>query len=137
MAEKINGTTVTKKDLVLRIAESTGHKQSVTRTIIQDFIDEIISELAAGNRLELRDFGVFEVRYRHPRQARNPKTGEQVQVPPKRVVTIKPGKKMKDYISRAPMPGANAPSESSETPQTPSSQGLEGGNGPSSAPDQH
>ncbi|MCK6440832.1 MAG: integration host factor subunit beta [Planctomycetes bacterium] len=106
MAEKIDGNTVTKKDLVLRIAESTGHKQSVTRVIIQEFIDEIIGELASGNRLELRDFGVFEVRFRHPRQARNPKTGEQVQVPPKRVVTIKPGKKMKDIISRAPIPAS-------------------------------
>lgn len=93
-------STITKKELVLRIAERTEQKQTVTRDIIQMFIDEVISELAQGNRLELRDFGVFEVKIRKARKARNPKTGAEVQVPEKRVVTIKPGKKMKDEINR-------------------------------------
>ena len=90
--------TITKKELVLRIAENTHQKQTVTRDIIQLFIDEVINELARGNRLELRDFGVFEVKIRKSRKARNPKTGAEVRVPEKRVVTIKPGKKMKQYI---------------------------------------
>lgn len=91
--------TITKKELVLRIAESTHQKQTVTRDIIQLFIDEVIGELARGNRLELRDFGVFEVKVRGARKARNPKTGDEVRVPEKRVVTIKPGKKMKEMIN--------------------------------------
>lgn len=92
--------TITKKELVLRIAEKTHQKQTITRDIIQLFIDEVISELARGNRLELRDFGVFEVKVRKSRKARNPKTGAEVRVPEKRVVTIKPGKKMKEEINR-------------------------------------
>ncbi len=92
--------TITKKELVLRIAENTRQKQTVTRDIIQLFIDEVITELARGNRLELRDFGVFEVKVRKARKARNPKTGDEVRVPEKRVVTIKPGKKMKEEINR-------------------------------------
>lgn len=92
--------TITKKELVLRIAENTHQKQTVTRDIIQLFIDEVINELARGNRLELRDFGVFEVKVRKSRKARNPKTGAEVRVPEKRVVTIKPGKKMKEEINR-------------------------------------
>ena len=92
--------TITKKELVLRIAELTQQKQTITRDIIQLFIDEVINELARGNRLELRDFGVFEVKQRKSRKARNPKTGAEVRVPQKRVVTIKPGKKMKEEINR-------------------------------------
>jgi integration host factor subunit beta len=91
--------TITKKELVLRIAEITRQKQTITRDIIQLFIDEVITELAQGNRLELRDFGVFEVKVRKARKARNPKTGDEVRVPEKRVVTIKPGKKMKEQIN--------------------------------------
>jgi len=91
--------TITKKELVLRIAEVTRQKQTITRDIIQLFIDEVITELAGGNRLELRDFGVFEVKVRKARKARNPKTGDEVRVPEKRVVTIKPGKKMKEQIN--------------------------------------
>lgn len=92
--------TITKKELVLRIAEKTQQKQTITRDIIQMFIDDVIHELARGNRLELRDFGVFEVKVRKARKARNPKTGAEVRVPEKRVVTIKPGKKMKEEINR-------------------------------------
>lgn len=92
--------TITKKELVLRIAERTQQKQTITRDIIQLFIDEVIHELASGNRLELRDFGVFEVKTRRARKARNPKTGQEVRVPEKRVVSIKPGKKMKDLINK-------------------------------------
>lgn len=102
MASRVRGSTITKKDLILRISEATGQKQTVTRDIIRQFIDEITDELAQGNRLELRDFGVFEVRARRSRRARNPKTGAHIEVPPKRVVTIKPGKKMKEKINQIP-----------------------------------
>ena len=98
MSDKVEGKTITKKDLILRIADTMGIKRNLSRDIVQTFLDEITDELAAGNRIELRDFGIFEVRTRRRRQARNPKTGESVQVPPKRIVSIKPGKKMKQII---------------------------------------
>jgi len=78
--------TVTKKDMVDRIADKTGSKRVVVKRIIQDFLDEIVHELGVGNRLEFRDFGVFEIRARAARTAQNPKTMEKVYVPRKRTV---------------------------------------------------
>lgn len=120
--------TVTKKELVLRIAERTNQKQTVTREIIQLFIDEVIQELAMGNRLELRDFGVFEVKARRARKARNPKTGDEVIVPEKRVVTIKPGKKMKEVINRMAEAASRQAGSVSPAP-SPSPQGGPGSPG--------
>jgi integration host factor subunit beta len=94
-----DGATVTKKDLVNRIAESTGETKVVTKNIIQMFLDEIVRELAAGNRLEFRDFGVFEVKARRARRAQNPRTLEKVAVPPKRVVKFKVGRVMRDCVT--------------------------------------
>lgn len=112
--------TITKKELVLRIAERTQQKQTITRDIIQLFIDEVIHELASGNRLELRDFGVFEVKTRRARKARNPKTGQEVRVPEKRVVSIKPGKKMKDLINKlAEQRAAQAAAAENQPPASP------------------
>ncbi|MBK8914451.1 MAG: integration host factor subunit beta [Phycisphaerales bacterium] len=75
--------TITKKDLVDRIAEDSGSKRVLVKRVVQRFLDEIITELAAGNRLEFRDFGVFELRERAARRAQNPKTLEPVYVPGK------------------------------------------------------
>jgi len=91
--------TVTKKDLVNRIAERTGQTKVVTKDIIQLFLDEIIRELAAGNRLEFRDFGVFEVKPRRARRAQNPRTLEKVSVPPKNVVKFKVGRVMRECVT--------------------------------------
>ena len=93
------GATITKKDLVNRIADKTGVTKVVTKSIIQTFLDEIIDELAGGNRLEFRDFGVFEVKPRRARRAQNPRTLEKVEVPPKRVVKFKVGRVMRDVVS--------------------------------------
>ena len=90
--------TVTKKDLVDRIAESSGNKRAVVKRIVQQFLDEIIGELGEGNRLEFRDFGVFEVRSRAARIAQNPKTMEKVKVPSKRTVKFKTGRLMKERL---------------------------------------
>jgi len=90
--------TITKKDLVDRIAESTGTRRVLVKKIVQSFLDEIIAELGNGNRLEFRDFGVFEIRSRAPRVARNPKTMEEVQVPRKRTVKFKIGRLMKERL---------------------------------------
>ena len=94
--------TITKKDLVNRIAETTGETKVVTKTILQMFLDEIIQELSRGNRLEFRDFGVFEVRARRARRAQNPRTLEKVDVPPKRVVKFKVGRVMRKCVMAVP-----------------------------------
>ena len=91
--------TVTKKELVDRIADATGQKRVVVKKIVQTFLDNITTELGRGNRLEFRDFGVFEVKQRQSRMAQNPKTLERVEVPPKRTVKFKVGRVMKQVLS--------------------------------------
>ena len=90
--------TITKKELVNRIADRTGQTKVITKEIIQLFLDEIISELAQGNRLEFREFGVFEVKPRKARRAQNPRTLEKVHVPPKKVVKFKVGRIMREKV---------------------------------------
>ena len=90
--------TITKKELVNRIADRTGQTKVVTKEIIQLFLDEVIHELATGNRLEFRDFGVFEVKFRKARRAQNPRTLEKVDVPPKKVVKFKVGRVMREKV---------------------------------------
>ena len=90
--------TVTKRELVQRIAEKTGIQQVSAKEVIQSFLDEIINELARGNRLEFRDFGVFEPKSKAERVARNPRTGAKVQVPEKTTVKFKVGRLMKKRI---------------------------------------
>jgi integration host factor subunit beta len=90
--------TITKKELVSRIAEKTGQTKVVTKDIIQMFLDSIIEELGQGNRLEFREFGVFEIKERAARKAQNPRTLEKVHVPAKRVVKFKVGRLMKEKV---------------------------------------
>lgn len=99
---KAETKTIAKKMLIDRIAQRTGQKRVDVRDTIQVFLDEIIDELADGNRLEFRGFGVFEVRNRAERMAQNPKTLEQVRVPAKRIVKFKPGRKMREMIEGKP-----------------------------------
>jgi len=96
--------TVTKKELIDQIAEDTKKKRVVVKKIVQSFLDSIIAELGKDNRLEFRDFGVFEVKHRRARTAQNPKTLEPVQVPPKRTVKFKVGRLMKQTLSDTPPP---------------------------------
>ncbi len=108
--------TITKKELIDRIADRTGNKRVVVKRIIQNFLDEIIDELGQGNRLEFRDFGVFESRMRAARIAQNPKTLERVNVPAKRTVKFKVGRLMKQKLVE-PMPEDQADeSEASSQP---------------------
>ncbi len=102
--------TVTKKELIDRIADKTGNKRVVVKRIIQTFLDEIVEELGQGNRLEFRDFGVFECKIRAARVAQNPKTLERVQVPEKRTVKFKVGRIMKQKLSdEEPTPSVGTP----------------------------
>ncbi|MEM8873535.1 MAG: HU family DNA-binding protein [Planctomycetota bacterium] len=91
-------TTITKKELIDRIADATQQKRTCVKQVVQLFLDEVIEELAEGNRLEFRDFGVFECKMRAARRAKNPKTNEPVAVPEKRTVKFKVGRLMKQKI---------------------------------------
>lgn len=91
---------MTKKEIVRQISELTGVTQLKTKEIVQRTFDAIIDTLAREGRIELRNFGVFEVKRRKSRKARNPRTGDPVEVEPKNVVTFQPGKIMEDRVRR-------------------------------------
>lgn len=89
---------MTKKEIVKKISEDIGLTQLKTKDIVQRTLDAIIQTLVTEGRIELRNFGVFEVKQRAPRKARNPRTGAKVFVPSKNVVTFKPGKEMEELV---------------------------------------
>src|SRR3954464_12339101 len=89
---------VTKKEIVKQIADRIGETQLKTKEIVQQTFDAIVETLLEDGRIELRNFGVFEVKRRKARKARNPRTGDKVHVPPKNVVTFKPGKEMEERV---------------------------------------
>jgi nucleoid DNA-binding protein len=92
--------TMTKRDLVVRIADETGLVQQDVYAVIQKSLDYIIECLARGENVEFRKFGVFEVQERKARIGRNPNRPDQVvTIPPRKVVKFKPGKIMKEVIS--------------------------------------
>jgi integration host factor subunit beta len=94
--------TITKKDLIDRIADRTNLKRVTVKRAVQEFLDQVILELQRGNRLEFRDFGVFEIKDRAPRIAQNPKTLERVEVPAKRTVKFKVGRLMRESLDATP-----------------------------------
>lgn len=89
---------MTKKEIVKQISEELGLTQLKTKEIVQKTFDAIIDTLVEERRIELRNFGVFEVKKRAARKARNPRTGERVDVAEKFVVTFKPGKEMEERV---------------------------------------
>jgi nucleoid DNA-binding protein len=153
---------VTKKEIVKTISEEIGLTQLKTKEIVQKTFDAIVETLVEDGRIELRNFGVFEVKKRAARKARNPRTGDRVDVPEKYVVTFKPGKEMEERVRlleeqkrarlagsspasspedsapKAPMGGSvggNAHQASSSVPDAPnasSSRSPDGSNGPAS-----
>ncbi len=90
---------MTKKEIVKTISEETGINQQVIKSIVQRTFDSIVTTLVEEGRIELRNFGVFQVKPRAARKARNPRTGRQVEVPEKFVVTFKPGKIMEQKVN--------------------------------------
>jgi len=90
--------TVTKKEVAAAISTKTALPITQVGEVVQLWMDHLIEELADGNRIELRDFGVFEVRQRAARTGRNPKTGEKVNVPARAAVVFKAGKVMKAKV---------------------------------------
>ena len=94
------GWLVTKKEMAKAIAEEMGLPQTQARAVVQRVFDRITETLVQEGRIELRNFGVFEVKKRQPRKARNPRTGEKVKVPAKLVVTFKPGREMEERVGQ-------------------------------------
>jgi nucleoid DNA-binding protein len=92
-------STITKREVIDRIAERYQTKHAVVKRVVQSFLDEIVAELGRGNRLEFRDFGVFETRMRAARTAQNPKTLEKVQVPAKRTAKFRAGRLIKQRLN--------------------------------------
>ena len=91
---------MTKKEMAKAIAEDMGLTQIRAKEIVQKVFDGITETLLHEGRIELRNFGVFEVKKRKPRLARNPRTGAKVKVPAKMVVIFKPGREMEERVGR-------------------------------------
>jgi len=89
---------MTKKDIVIKITDQTGIKQVDVKKVVQKTFDTIVDSLAKGEKVELRNFGVFKVKERRARTGRNPRTGQSVPVPPRKVAIFKPGLDMKKKI---------------------------------------
>ena len=89
---------MTKKDIVLRITDMTGIKQGDVKRVVQKTFDVIVDSLVRIEKVELRNFGVFKIKERKARFGRNPRTGQSVPVPPRKVVVFKPGLEMKRKI---------------------------------------
>jgi len=111
--------TMTKRELVIRVSNKLGMPQTDVAKIIEGAFHTISRSLASGERWELRDFGVFEVKTRASRIGRNPRTGDQVPVPERKVVTFRPGKRMKELISGLPESDSEADAEALEVEPAP------------------
>ena len=110
---------MTKKEIVKTISDKIGLTQLQTKEIVQQTFDAIVDTLVEERRIELRNFGVFEVKKRAARKARNPRTGERVDVAEKYVVTFKPGKEMEEKVRMLEMAEA-AKSRGESPPASPS-----------------
>src|SRR5437764_8361739 len=116
--------TITKKELIDLIADSTQAKRVQVKRVVQQFLDEVVAELGRGNRLEFRDFGVFETKLRKARKAQNPKTLEPVAVPEKRTVKFKVGRLMKQKLGE--LTGSAIDDEAGDVAEMADSAGAEG-----------
>ena len=94
--------TATKRELVTRVANKLGMTQSDVLEIVETAFETLTQNLAAGNRWELRGFGAFDVKKRVSRLGRNPRTGDEVPVPERKVVTFRPSKRMRDLLNKVP-----------------------------------
>ena len=104
---------MTKKDIVRTIAEQIELPQLRTKELVQKTFDALIDALVKEGRIELRNFGVFQIKKREARMARNPRTGERVPVQAKSVVTFKPGKEMEARVRQLDQVEAGQPGDSS------------------------
>lgn len=121
---------MTKKEIVKVISDRANLTQLQTKEIVQWTFDAIIDTLIEEGRIELRNFGVFEVKRRKPRKARNPRTGAKVEVGEKNVVTFQPGKEMEERVRNI----KNLPEKPAKTRKT-RSPSIGGGGSPFSSND--
>ena len=98
---------MTKAELVEEVSEKTGLPKKQAEIVVNTVFESIVETLKTGEKIELRGFGSFRLRKREPRKGRNPKTGDKVDVPPKRVPYFKPGKELKDLINKDDEPPSN------------------------------
>jgi integration host factor subunit beta len=112
--------TTTKRDIVDAIAGRTLIRRSDVQTVVQGFLDQIVSELRQGQRLEFRDFGVYELKHRPARLAQNPRTMEKVVVPAHSVVKFKPGRNLR--FDDLAIPNAAPTPQSSTSASNPNAQ---------------
>jgi nucleoid DNA-binding protein len=89
---------MTKKDIILKVSDETSLKQTDVKKIVQKTFDYMVEALVRGEKIELRNFGVFKIKQRKSRTGRNPRTGQVVPVPPRKVVIFKPGLEMKQKV---------------------------------------
>ena len=92
------GESVTKKDIVMKVSGETNLTQIDVKKIVQRVLDVVVESLERGETVELRNFGVFKVKSRRGRLGRNPRTGQEVAVPEKKVVVFKPGLILKQKV---------------------------------------
>jgi integration host factor subunit beta len=111
----INGGSMTKAELVEEVSRVSDLTKKHSELIVETVFRSIITALQRGEKIELRGFGSFRLRQREPRKGRNPKTGDKVDVPPKKVPYFKPGKELKELINLE-APGAAAALAPSVTP---------------------
>src|ERR1700751_959399 len=114
----MNGGSMTKAELVEEVSRASDLTKKHSEVIVDTVFKSIIDALHRGEKIELRGFGSFRLRKREPRKGRNPKTGDKVDVPPKRVPYFKPGKELKDLINKEtgePTDGAPEPSSNEST----------------------
>ena len=113
------GGSMTKAELVEEVSKVSDLTKKHSEVIVDTVFRSIIAALQRGEKIELRGFGSFRLRQREPRKGRNPKTGDKVDVPPKKVPYFKPGKELKELINReAPAPATEPPPEA-QGPATP------------------
>jgi integration host factor subunit beta len=110
------GDAVTKKQIVKDLSQRYGVDQAVTRKIVQGVLDAVVGSLADEGRIELRNFGVFEIRRRASRVARNPRTNEPIRLPPRTVVVFQPGKKLQDLTEGSETQGQQPQQQPQQQP---------------------
>lgn len=96
--------TITKKDLIDLVCTATGRRRQDVKEIVQAFLDQIVEQVGQGHRIEFRDFGVFEIKHRAPRNAQNPRTLAPVKVPSRRTVKFKVGRLMRERLDASSVP---------------------------------
>ena len=117
----VAGGSMTKAALVEEVSRVADLTKKHSEVIVDTVFRSIITALRRGEKIELRGFGSFRLRQREPRKGRNPKTGDHVDVPPKKVPYFKPGKELKELINREPLPGPSEDPPASTSPPVPDS----------------